>query len=171
MNLPDGGTTTATVFVTNDQTDLLIAVRFDLDLSVFHTHTIGVRLDENPVDNDWNGGGDGNGDDGFVVQHKTFGNRVDLMIDEHFNTSVSQGQRDDAFGGTNDGTTGIVNAGSTTVIEMSHPLNSGDLRDAVLVQEQEFGLLVLTLIKQTIDGSIVTEVTDLIPEWLGRTVQ
>jgi len=173
VNLPGGGTTTATVFVMNDQIDLLIAVRFDEDLSSFETHTIAVRMDENPVDDAWNGGGDTFGDDGFVVQHKAFGSRVDRMLDEHFNSAVvpPQGQRDDEWGGTNHGITAITNDGSTTIIEMSHPLNSGDYRDADLVQGQDFGLLVFTVIRQTIGSSIDTESTDLIPAWATRKVR
>ncbi len=171
VDLPGGGTTTATVFVMNDQTDLLLAVRFDDDLSSFETHTIAVRLDENPVDNAWNGGDDTLGDDGFVVQHKTFGSRVDLMIDEFFYTTLNQGQSDDDWSGTNNGVTAIQNVASTTVIEMSHPLNSGDSRDAVLVQSQAFGLWVSTTIRQTIGADLVTKRTHLIPAWAARTVQ
>lgn len=172
VNLPGGGTASARVYVTNDATDLLMAVVFEHDLGSFFTHTVSVRLDENPVDGSWNAGTDGHGDDGWTVQHKNAsGVRVDLMLDSHFNSGVNQGQRDDLVTmptGTNDGATAIVNNGASTVIEMSHPLNSGDLRDAVLTPLDSYGLSVFTFLK-TSGGSSTT--SNLIPQWAARVVQ
>ncbi len=170
VNLPGGGTILAGIYVTNDATDLLMAVVFSQDLGSFFTHTVAVRLDENPVDGSWNAGTDGNGDDGWVVQHiNAFGVRVDLMLDEHFNSTAGQGQGDVAKGGTNDGVTAIVNNGASTVIEMSHPLNSGDFRDAVLASTNPYGLSVFTFLRQISGGPTTT--TNLIPQWAARVVQ
>jgi hypothetical protein len=171
VDLPDGGTTTATVYATNDATDLLFAVKFDQDLSSYETVTVAVRLDENPVDGAWNAGGDGNGDDGFTVQHKAFGVQVDRVYDSHYNTSVGQGQRDDLYGGVNNSVTAMISNGSSTVIEVAHPLNSGDFRDAVLVLDDNYGLLMFTTIRHTIGEVLITEITDLVPAWDLRTVQ
>ncbi len=177
VNLPSGQTTTATIFVTNDATDLYVAVTFDQDLSSFNTHTLAVRLDENPVDGEWNLGADTYGDDGFTVQHTAFGIRRDRFFDSHFNcgpfdnpAAPCQGQTDVEWNGTNDGLTAVGNDGATTVIEMSHPLNSGDTRDAVLTPGQSFGLLIFT----NVGGPVTTAPlvrTDLVPAWATVVVQ
>jgi hypothetical protein len=176
VNLPGGATTTATGFVMNDQSDLFLAVQFDQDLSSFNTHTLAVRFDENPVDSDWNLGADGNGDDGLTVQQKAFGARVDRLFDSHFNcgpftpAAPCQGQNDSEWGGTTDGTTAVVSDGSRTVIEVSHPLNTGDIRDAALLQGQSFGLLVFTNVGGPV-GTAPLVRTDLVPAWAALVVR
>jgi formylglycine-generating enzyme required for sulfatase activity len=177
VNLPGGGTTTATVLIRNDGTNLLMAVTFDQDLSSFNTHTLSVKLDENPVDGDWNLGGDGNGDDGFVVHNTAFGVVRDRFFDMHFNcgpfdnpAAPCQGQTDLEWGGTNDGPAAVGNDGATTVIEMSHPLNSGDFRDAVLTSGQSYGLWIFTNIGGPVPAEPLVR-TDLVPAWAAVVVQ
>ena len=177
VKLPGGQTTTATVLVTNDATDLYIAVLFDEDLSSFNTHTLSVRLDENPVDGEWNIGADGYGDDGLTVQHTAFGVRRDRLFDSHFNcgpfdnpAAPCQGQTDTEWNGTNDGLTAVGNDGATTVIEMSHPLNSGDTLDSVLTQEQSYGLWIFTNVGGPVTSAQLVR-TDLVPAWATLVVQ
>lgn len=142
VDLPNGSTARADVWLMNDDTDLFLAVQFDQDLSSFSLHTVAARLDEDG-NGAWDDGPDQAGEDGFVVQHTTFGNRVDAFIDEYFDTSLNQGQRDDQNGGSNDGGTAIVN-NTTTTIETSHPLNSGDLLDAAFTSGDSYRLLLFT---------------------------
>ena len=79
------------------------------------------------------------------------------LFDEHFSTAVvpSQGQRDDSFGGTVDGSMAIAYGGSTTVVEVSHPFRSGDLRDTALTAGEKFGLSLFAYLKVA-DGRELT---------------
>jgi Tol biopolymer transport system component len=122
ITLPNDATTTADIYVTNDATNLLFAVRFNVDISGWGTN-IGVRIDDDSS-MVWDGGADGNGDDGFVAQDYVSG--ADMFFDEFFDVELSQGQRDDAYGGTNDGIMAAASTESATVVEMSHPLMSTD---------------------------------------------
>jgi len=167
VSLPGGGQTTATVYLMNDATNLYAAVDFDADLSSFGVHTVAVRLDENPVNDEWDEGGDGNGDDGWVAQHQGVDSGV--MVDEHFNATAGQGQRDDAKGGTNDGATAFEDDGSSTVVEMSHPLNSGDFRDAELAACDTYQIQIFTTIAVALGDP--SETSDLIPAWSSFLVE
>jgi hypothetical protein len=135
---------TATVYVRPGPRDLVIAVRFDRDLSSLAVHTVGVHLDAAPVDGSWNAGEAGNGDDGFVANLLQ-----DWFFDDHFSTAVSpnQGQSDDEYGSTKDGSMATGYDGTTTVVEMSHPFRSGDLRDVFLDAGETFGLSLRTYLK------------------------
>jgi hypothetical protein len=143
-----GNLFTSTVYVRPDPRDLFIGVRFDRDLSNLAVHTIAVRLDAAPVDGSWNAGTTGNGDDGFVANLLQ-----DRFSDEHFSTAVypNQGQRDDEYGGTNDGSMAVGYHGTTTVVEMSHPFQSGDFRDVSLAAGGNFDLSVWTYLKDAGD--------------------
>jgi hypothetical protein len=135
---------TATVYVRPDPRDLVIGVRFDRDLSNLAVHTVAVRLDATPVDGSWNAGGTGNGDDGFVANLLQ-----GWFFDEHFSTAVypNQGQSDDEYGSTKDGSMATGYHGTTTVVEMSHPFHSGDIRDVSLAAGERFGLSLWTYLK------------------------
>lgn len=136
---------TATVYVRPDPRDLVIGVRFDRDLSSLAVHTVTVRLDASPVDGSWNAGATGNGDDGFVANLLQ-----GWFFDEHFSTAVhpNQGQSDPEYGGTNDGSMATGYHGTTTVVEMSHPFQSGDVRDVSLAAGRKFGLSLWTYLKE-----------------------
>lgn len=135
---------TATVYVRPDPRDLVIGVRFDRDLSNLAVHTVAVRLDATPVDGSWNAGGTGNGDDGFVANLLQ-----GWFFDDHFSTAVypNQGQSDDEYGSPKDGTMATGYDGTTTVVEMSHPFDSGDIRDISLAAGERFGLSLWTYLK------------------------
>ena len=147
----------ARIYVRPDPRNLSIAVQFDRDLSSLAVHTVAVRLDATPIDGSWNAGGSGNGDDGFVANlvHGWF-------IDEHFSTAVdpNQGQRDDEYGGTNDGSMAVGYHDTTTIVEISHPISGGDPRDAALAPGGEFGLSVSTYMENS-DGQDSS--TNLVP--------
>lgn len=135
---------TASVYVRPDPRDLVIGVRFDRDLSSLAVHTISVRLDAAPIDGSWNAGETGNGDDGFVANLLQ-----GWFFDDHFSTAVypNQGQSDDQYGGTVDGSMATGYHGTTTDVEMSHPFQSGDVRDVSLAAGGKFGLSVRTYLK------------------------
>ena len=147
VNLPDGGTTTATIFMRSEPfaccTTMFVGVKFGMDLSSYELVTFGVRLDEN-ADGTWNAGADALGEDGFVAQQRVRGARLDRFFDEFFNSDVGQGQRDDLFGGTNDGVSASTDGLAPTVLEMSHETNNSDKLDAVLTTDSSvpFALII-----------------------------
>ncbi len=143
-----GDVTTATVYVRAGSRNLLIGVRFDRDLMSLAVHTVAVRLDATPVDGSWNAGATGNGDDGWVVNLLQ-----GWFFDEHFSTAVdpNQGQRDDEHGGTVDGSMAVGYDGSSTVVEVSHPIRGGDIRDVALAAGETFGLSVSSYLEEA-DG-------------------
>ncbi|MDH3570868.1 MAG: LamG domain-containing protein, partial [Gemmatimonadota bacterium] len=149
ITLPDGESTTlADIFITNDATNLYAAVRFHTDISEWGTN-IGLRFDD---DNNgaWDGGADGNGNDGFVAQDRVEPS-ADQFIDDFFSLDATppQGQEDDAWQGTNDGEMAVGNDETGTVVEMSHPLLSDDpLRDFQLSSGNHVGFLVLINLPQ-----------------------
>jgi Tol biopolymer transport system component len=134
ITLPNSQTTTADIYIINDATDLLMAVRFNTDISTWGTN-IGVRIDEDGSGS-WDGGDHTSpyGEDGWVAQDHV-DPEADRFFDEFFNTGMStpQGQDDVDYGGAVDGSMASGSDGLRTVIEMSHPLASGDAsRDAQL---------------------------------------
>jgi hypothetical protein len=141
--------TMATVFVRPTAQDLVVAIRFDRDLSSLGVHTVSVHLDSAPVDGSWNAGGTGTGDDGYTANL-----RRDWFFDVHLSTAVvpNQGQVDVDYGGTSDGSMAAGYHGSTTVVEMSHPFRSGDLRDVDLVPGETFGLSISSYLEEA-DGT------------------
>lgn len=122
-NLPGGGTTPATLFVMNNETDLYLAVRFQRSF-VDPGNTLAFEFDN---DND---GVAENGDDLLLVNPAS----SPAFVDE-FRTNISPctstseaacGFKDTDHGGTNDGAGAFANDGTFSVYEMSHPLNTAD---------------------------------------------
>lgn len=139
VNLPGGATTTATLRLHNDQNNLLAAVQFGQNMSSFNLVIFSIRMDEDQ-DGQWDLG-DGNGEDGYVVQQRNGGAKTDTFIDEFFSCDVQpefpcQGQRDDAWGGANNGSTASTENPGSTIIEVAHPLNGSDPKDVALSVEQ-----------------------------------
>lgn len=137
-NVPEGGTTPATLLVQNDAVNLYLAVR------VFRNPAVdggGQAVFE--FDND----GDGvleNGNDGIL--YGSDGNFFDF-----FRTNAppcpegsgegSCGFFDTADGGTNDGAGAHANDGTFAVYELVHPLNTADdAHDFSLAAGQTLGL-------------------------------
>jgi len=155
VNLPGGATTTATLLIKNTTSQIFTQLAFAQDLSNHGLVIYAIRMDEN-ADNQWNLGV-GNGEDGFVAQQRVSGSRRDRFFDEFFTCQVSpcQGQRDDAWGGTNDGSTKSRDGGQPTVIEVAHGINTPDPRDASLAAGQTLKFLILINIG-TSSSSLVT---------------
>ncbi len=123
-NLPDGGTTSARLFVMNDDANLYVALRFARAV-VDPGNSLGLEFDN---DHDCTRE---NGDDA-VVMNPDIG---DLTDDFRTNDPpcppgsppAACGPRDVDAGGTNDGHGAFANDGAFTVYEISHPLDSGDV--------------------------------------------
>jgi TolB protein len=145
ITLPDNTTTRADIYITNDATNLLVAVRFNTDISAWGAD-VAIRLDENS-DGGWDEGVDGNGEDGFTGQDRVASS--DQFFDEFLYVDTNQGRSDLDFAGTNDGVLAVGGDASKTVLEMSHPLASADaLHDAQLAVGDVVGFLVLMNLPQ-----------------------
>lgn len=113
VNLPEGGTTTATLFVQSDATNLYLAVRFQRSLPD-DEHLLNFEFD-----NDGDGVGPEVGDDYLTFTPETG------LSDAHRSTcgevpaACVTTDRTDGFGGFS-----IIQG--SVVYELSHPLNSGD---------------------------------------------
>ena len=140
VNLPEGGTTTGTLLVMNDTTDLYLAVRFARSV-------VGTATDSSvgfEFDNDHHGNGFHKGDDAFVFSP---GLGQEFFDDFRFRcrTAFSApfltwcGEQDTTAtpppdvsmpglppAGTTDGSGAFLDDGSTFVYELSHPLDSAD---------------------------------------------
>jgi hypothetical protein len=139
ITLPDNSTTTADIYVTNDPTRLLVAGRFDENISAWGSNT-GVRIDEDG-NGAWDGGGHASpyGEDGWVAQDRVYP-ESDRFLDEFFDTAANQDHTDEAYGGVNDGAMASVSNTDATFVELAHPLASGDAdRDAQLVPYDVIG--------------------------------
>jgi hypothetical protein len=165
VNLPGGGSTTATLLLKNTSTQLLGALQFSQNLSGHNYVIAAVRMD-----GDANGSWD-HGEDGFVVQQRIAGSRSDGFFDEFFSCNVSpcQGQLDTAWGGTNDGVTASTDGINPTVIEFAKGINNADPRDAVLTPGQILPFFLFT----NIGVSTSTLVTSYYPAtgWASYTVR
>lgn len=135
-NVPDGGTTPASIYLTNDAVDLFVAVRFQRTL-VDPGNSVGVEFDTDGSNtlSVW--------DDGFVV-NPDLGALSDVVrvTSEQYPRcppGALCGPRDEGLGGTNDGAWSFANDGSFTVYEASHPLNSGDVYDFALTSGDVIG--------------------------------
>ena len=120
VNVPGGGTTPARLCVMNDTQKLYVALRFDratLDAGNSFSIEFGHNRDFQAAI----------GDDGYVIN-------PDVGFTDIFRTNLPPcpagaicGLRDVDYGGTNDGAGTLVNNGTVSVYETSHPLNSGDV--------------------------------------------
>lgn len=135
-HVPGGGTTPASVYLTNDPTNLYVAVRFARAL-VDASNSVGFEFD---VDGD---GALSAWDDGFVVnpgaRRLSDVVRVTSEQDPRCPEGSLCGPQDESLGGTNDGAWGFDNDGSFTVYEASHPLRSGDIYDFALAAGDRIG--------------------------------
>jgi hypothetical protein len=128
-NVPDGGMTPASVYLTNDDANLYVAVRLRREIADAG-NSLGFEFDANGDNriSAW--------DDGFVVNPGARGlyDVVWVTSEQYLNCPVGAvcGPLDEKLGGTNDGDWSFENAGSFTVYEASHPLNSGDAYDFAL---------------------------------------
>ena len=108
VNIPGGGTTDGTVFAMNDGDNLYLAVRYDY-----------VTVSNSVIfyfDNDNSGGGVVAGDDIILFNNVFYDNY----------RTTSGGPHDTQDGGTTDGAGALSNNGTSTVCELSHPLDSAD---------------------------------------------
>jgi hypothetical protein len=131
-----GGTTPATLYVMNDDTTLYLAVK--ITRSSFGGATSAFfEFDNNHQ------GERGERDD-------VFGTNVGILSPAEFFDDFRTfqppcpmnslcGFLDVDFGGTNDGNSAASNDGEFTVLEISHPLNSGDLRDFAVLPGDRIG--------------------------------
>jgi hypothetical protein len=126
-NLPEGGTTQATLYAMNNRSNLFLAVRFarpslDFANSVFFT-----------FDNNHDGGFQP-GEDEIFFDHTSptpFRDRFQPTGD------------DTSAGGSNDGAGARGNAAGFSVLEVSHPLNSGDTHDFSLEPGNTVGFFLI----------------------------
>ncbi len=102
-NVPQGGTSPATLFVMNDNTNLYLAVR--VARTLLDRTDLGFAFDQDL---------DGQRDAGFLLN-----NPNDFY--DHFD-----GLLDADLGGTNDGLGMVTNDGTYTMYELSYPLDSAD---------------------------------------------
>ena len=138
VNLPEGGTTPATLFITNDATNLYLAVRFSR-AAVDPGNSLSFEFDSNS---------DGmldDGDDGIILNPDIgFKDLVRSSTAPPGGVSCPVGGLcsyfDTQFGGTNDGSAAFHNDGRFTVYEFAHPLNSGDVHDFSRSAGQTLGL-------------------------------
>jgi hypothetical protein len=136
VNVPGGGTTPGSLLVMNDATNLYLAARY-LRTSVDSNQSLGVRLD--PDDD----GGIGNRDDEILLIHG-------LPLFDYYRTNeppCGEGLppgwcffEDADQGGTVDGSGAFANDGVTSVFELAHPLDSGDVHDVSLLLGSHVGV-------------------------------
>lgn len=148
VNVPEGGTTPATLFVMNDASNLYLALRFERSV-VDPGNSLSFEFDN---DND------GQAEEGDDVM--LFNPSVGLGFIDDFGTNnppcpagsgeASCGFEDIDHGGSNDGAGAFLNDGTYSVYEMSHPLDSDDdLHDFSLTAGQTVGFyLSLRMIQQ-----------------------
>lgn len=148
VNVPEGGTTPATLFVMNDASNLYLALRFERSV-VDPGNSLSFEFDN---DND------GQAEEGDDVM--LFNPSVGLGFIDDFRTNnppcpagsgeASCGFEDIDHGGSNDGAGAFLNDGTYSVYEMSHPLDSDDdLHDFSLTAGQTVGFyLSLRMIQQ-----------------------
>ncbi|MEX2153662.1 MAG: hypothetical protein WD825_10010 [Gemmatimonadaceae bacterium] len=127
-NAPGGGTTPATLCVMNDGTKLYVSVKYPHS-SVSGDHSMTVDFDNlddglTPGDDEINAGG-------TVIGGVPIGGFGDFFYRCPASSCPNPGsllpESDEAHGGTIDGTGKFTNVNGTSVIEMEHPLNSGDI--------------------------------------------
>ncbi len=117
-----GGTTPATLFVMNDETNIYIALK----IKKFAARSTSAFFE---FDNNHNGVWPEEGDDGFGMNVGTF---TPPTFSDLFRTTQPPcpsgfcGLLDTDFGGTTDGASAATNDDEFTYIEISHPLNSND---------------------------------------------
>ncbi len=145
--LPFEESTTATLLVKNTGAKLFMAVRFAADLSTYRDVIAGIRMDEN-ANGTWD-----NREDGWVVQQRNSGALTNTFFDEFFSCDVSpcQGQNDNAWGGTTDGSTASTDSDRPTIIEVSKGVNTDD-RDALLTKGQSLRFFLLTNVRAPESG-------------------
>ena len=129
VNLPEGGTTKATLFVQNDATNLYLAVRFQRELPAA-SHLLNFEFDNNG-----NGSGPEVGDDYLTFTPATG------LSDAHRST-CGEGPAACVTTDRTDGFADFSVIQGTVVYELSHPLNSGDEgSDFALTPPVTIGLL------------------------------
>lgn len=109
VNLPEGGTAPATLYVMNDQTNLYFALEFDRS-SADPGNSFNVEFDK---------GGQGF-TDVFVVNPD-----LSPAFSDNYRTQ-SGAPTDVSDGGTNDGVAAFLNDGTHSTYEASHPFDSSD---------------------------------------------
>jgi len=133
VNTPEGGTTPATLFVMNDQTNLYLAVRFARS-----------ALDAgNSLSFEFDGNSDNIRDDGDDEIGFSAGIGFKDLFDTTAPPCASGGLcsfLDTDYGGSNDGAAALANDGTFTVYELYHPLSSGDVHDFSRSVGQTLGL-------------------------------
>lgn len=131
VNLPGGGTAPGTLCWQNTTSDLFVSLRVATTTDI-SSASLAVELDSDAS------GSISLGDDAIVV------NRQVGVFDDVYTTCPSSpglcGLLDTSLpGGTINGTQGWGFDGSAIVVELSHPLNSGDTRDMALTAGQVIG--------------------------------
>jgi hypothetical protein len=140
-NLPDGSTTPATLFITNDATNLYLAVRF-ARVALDPANSLSFEFDSD------NSGTLNDGDDGIIL-NPDIGFKD--LVRATTNTAPPGGVPCPANGlcsyfdtqyldGRNNGAAAIHNDGTYTVYEFAHPLNSGDPHDFSRASGQTLGV-------------------------------
>ncbi len=129
VNVPEGGTTPARLYVMNDAANLYLALRFERTVAD-PGNSLSFEFDN---DND---GIREEGDDAIVYNAASgFYDDFRMLHDGRWG-----GPKDIAYGGTSDGEGAFLNDGTYSVYEMSHPLDSADdLHDFSLSQGYTIG--------------------------------
>jgi hypothetical protein len=134
INLPGEGTTSGTIYVMNDQTNLYLALRLERSV-VDQAVTVAFAFN-----NGDSGTSLGAGDDAILLD--VFGGTDQVFFDIFYYTNSSCppftlcSDYDVNAGGSNDGEGGFSNDGTYSYFELSHPLNIGDPHDFSLVPGQ-----------------------------------
>lgn len=141
-NLPaseGGGTTPVSLYVMNDETHLYLAARFMRTSLGLDTTSLFFEFDNNH---------DGQIDEGDDAFGMNVGKYLAPEFWDDYRTFLPPcpansicGLTDSDGGGTNDGTTAVSNDGDYTVIELSHPLTSGDSHDFSLSAGDRVGFV------------------------------
>ncbi len=142
VNMPDGSTRSATLYVMNDETNLYLAVHVPGAFPV-QLYSVNFLFDNN------NDGIPQEGENALNVT-QVFGSAAfgDMFRSFSFvgcaveRATTLCALEDGAGGGTEDGSGTVVNDGTATVFEISHPLNSLDPLDFALAPGQLVGFFV-----------------------------
>ena len=144
VTLPGGGTTPAKLFITNDRSNLYVALRVK-EPAFYYSEAIDIWFDSPARD-----GVVGSGDDELVLSFNNgcIGNKS--FFDSFLYTGggcpagAICASVDSAAGGTTDGNGAVDNDGTWTTFELWHPLASADVpHDMQVRKRDDLGFVVM----------------------------
>jgi len=150
--IPEGGTTPALLCAMNDEANVYFLVRFSRGPDP--RSSVDFQFDQN------RSGGINSGDDQIIFRNPEFGFEDDHWFDNTVSLTCLVGslcsQADVAAGGTVDGQAAYGNNGGETIMEVSHPLSSGDAHDITVGVGQTMDFILGLNIYDQVTGTLLS---------------